>query len=240
MTTNFLEFEIFNGNLENLISEVHISLHQNAYHFCSADAIVQADMAPSLGEIFKVGKLICDSRYLQIYLSLRKPKVKQIRGADFLRGVILSKKMIPEEHFFIVANNELKSELLKFIFEQAHTNLSPTNIYVPGFLEHWYGENEAIEKVLQDNRIKYVWVGIGSPKQFYLSEYISTKFHLKTFSVGAAFDFVLGTKKEANMITRKIGAEWLVRLLSEPKRLWRRYLFGNIHFLRLIIRDVLK
>jgi N-acetylglucosaminyldiphosphoundecaprenol N-acetyl-beta-D-mannosaminyltransferase len=240
MTTNFLEFKIFDGNLEQLISEIQISPDQNAYHFCSADAFVQGDMAPSLGEIFRGGKLICDSRYLQMYLSLRKRRVEQIRGADFLRGIMLSKELIPEEHFFIVANTDLKFKLIKLLFEQIEINLSSTNIYVPGYLAQWYDENGAIEKALQDNRIKYVWVGIGSPKQFYLSEFISNKFQVKTFSIGAAFDFVLGAKKEANMVTRKIGAEWLVRLLSEPRRLWRRYLFGNIHFLLLIIRDVLK
>lgn len=240
MTYKFLEFEIFDGTLEQLVSEIQVSSERKAHHFCSADALVQGEMNQSLKKIFRNGKLICDSRYLYFYLRLRKLKVEQIRGADFLRGIIGSKTMNPAENFFIVANEELKLELLKFFNEKIHIRFSPSNIYVPKFLENWYDENSDIEKALQDNQIKYVWVGIGSPKQFYLSEHITSKLFLNTFSIGAAFDFVLGTKKEANVLTRKIGAEWLLRLIHEPRRLWRRYLFGNINFLRLVLRDFLK
>jgi N-acetylglucosaminyldiphosphoundecaprenol N-acetyl-beta-D-mannosaminyltransferase len=45
-----------------------------------------------------------------------------------------------------------------------------------------------------------------------------------TIGVGAAFDFLSGTKKQAPKWVQKSGFEWLFRLASEPKRLWRRYI----------------
>jgi len=49
--------------------------------------------------------------------------------------------------------------------------------------------------------------------------------------VGAAFDFVAGAKAQAPDWMQGAGLEWLFRLGSEPRRLWRRYLVGNARFL---------
>ncbi len=49
--------------------------------------------------------------------------------------------------------------------------------------------------------------------------------------VGAAFDFHTGRVRQAPRWMMKMGLEWLFRLVVEPGRLWRRYLFNNPHFL---------
>lgn len=49
--------------------------------------------------------------------------------------------------------------------------------------------------------------------------------------VGAAFDFLAGEKAQAPAVMQRAGLEWLFRLASEPRRLWRRYLLGNSRFL---------
>ena len=57
--------------------------------------------------------------------------------------------------------------------------------------------------------------------------------------VGAAFDFHAGTVKRAPAFMRKAGLEWLHRLGSEPRRLWRRYLTTNSRFIWLAARDLM-
>jgi len=49
--------------------------------------------------------------------------------------------------------------------------------------------------------------------------------------VGAAFDFLAGLKKQAPRWMQRSGFEWLFRLATEPRRLWRRYLVNNPRFL---------
>jgi N-acetylglucosaminyldiphosphoundecaprenol N-acetyl-beta-D-mannosaminyltransferase len=56
--------------------------------------------------------------------------------------------------------------------------------------------------------------------------------------VGAAFDFLSGEKKEAPAVLHGTGLEWLHRLATEPRRLWRRYLLGNVAFLRLATHEL--
>jgi N-acetylglucosaminyldiphosphoundecaprenol N-acetyl-beta-D-mannosaminyltransferase len=58
--------------------------------------------------------------------------------------------------------------------------------------------------------------------------------------VGAAFDFLAGTKPAAPRWMSKMGLEWLFRLASEPRRLWKRYLIGNSKFVGLSVRDFLR
>jgi N-acetylglucosaminyldiphosphoundecaprenol N-acetyl-beta-D-mannosaminyltransferase len=43
--------------------------------------------------------------------------------------------------------------------------------------------------------------------------------------VGAAFDFLAGTKRQAPKWMQRYALEWLFRLCSEPRRLWRRYAY---------------
>lgn len=58
--------------------------------------------------------------------------------------------------------------------------------------------------------------------------------------VGAAYDFIAGSKKHAPRWVQKIGMEWLYRLCSEPKRLWRRYLSTNPRFIWHFTKQLIK
>ena len=58
-----------------------------------------------------------------------------------------------------------------------------------------------------------------------------------TAGVGAAFAFLAGTQREAPQWMRRLSLEWFFRLATEPRRLWRRYLFGNTRFLYLVLRS---
>jgi len=57
--------------------------------------------------------------------------------------------------------------------------------------------------------------------------------------VGAAFDFLAGTKRQAPRWLMPLGLEWLFRLATEPRRLWRRYLKHNPRFAALFLRQLL-
>lgn len=57
--------------------------------------------------------------------------------------------------------------------------------------------------------------------------------------VGAAFDFHSGLKLQAPSWMQRLGLEWLFRLLTEPRRLWKRYLYHNSRFIFLAIADLL-
>ena len=58
--------------------------------------------------------------------------------------------------------------------------------------------------------------------------------------IGAVFDFYAETVKRAPQWIINIGLEWLYRLVSEPKRMWRRYLIGNVKFVWAIVGEKIR
>jgi N-acetylglucosaminyldiphosphoundecaprenol N-acetyl-beta-D-mannosaminyltransferase len=76
-----------------------------------------------------------------------------------------------------------------------------------------------------------LWIGLGTPRQDYLVHRLAPLLSIPVVPIGAAFDFWSGAIKEAPRALHGSGFEWLHRLASEPRRLWRRYLLGNPRFL---------
>jgi N-acetylglucosaminyldiphosphoundecaprenol N-acetyl-beta-D-mannosaminyltransferase len=79
---------------------------------------------------------------------------------------------------------------------------------------------------------------LGTPKQDELIGELVNRVHVPLVAIGAAFDFLAGTKPEAPAWLQGTGLEWIFRLLSEPRRLWRRYLVGNTRFVLGAVKDV--
>ncbi len=78
------------------------------------------------------------------------------------------------------------------------------------------------------------FVGIGCPRQeVWIYEYRDLV-PMPLIAVGAAFDFHAGTVRQAPEQMQKAGLEWLFRLVQEPRRLWRRYLFLNPYYSMLV------
>jgi len=86
-----------------------------------------------------------------------------------------------------------------------------------------------------------VWVGLSTPKQErWMYEHRSRLSVPLMAGIGAAFDFVAGTKKQAPAWVRESGLEWLFRLAQEPRRLWRRYLVMGSKFVWNVALELLR
>jgi N-acetylglucosaminyldiphosphoundecaprenol N-acetyl-beta-D-mannosaminyltransferase len=95
-----------------------------------------------------------------------------------------------------------------------------------------------LQNELRRTRPHILWVGLGAPKQELWMSQVAGELDVPIMiGVGAAFDYLAGSKPSAPPYLRHIGLEWLFRLVVEPRRLWRRYLFGNARFVWLLARD---
>ena len=86
-----------------------------------------------------------------------------------------------------------------------------------------------------------LWIGMTAPKQekWTYSHWSELKIHCHTGSIGAVFDFFAGTSKRAPEWWQKHGLEWLYRLCSEPRRMFKRYVIGNPKFLLNVMKEKL-
>ena len=101
----------------------------------------------------------------------------------------------------------------------------------PPFREPTGAELAARDSRISEAGATMVWVGLGTPKQDYEVARLARSLPVISLAVGAAFDFLAGTTPQAPVWMQRNGLEWAYRLASEPKRLGKRYLWGNSMFL---------
>lgn len=139
---------------------------------------------------------------------------------------------------FFYGSTEETLRLLVNNLKRRLPNLNIVGTLSPPFRD--LSEEEKKEQIDIINQVHpdLVWVGLGTPKQqLWMHEY---KDKLKVpvlVGTGAAFDFLAGSKVQAPRWMRDNGLEWLFRLITEPKRLWKRYLIGNSIFLWIFFKE---
>ncbi len=96
-------------------------------------------------------------------------------------------------------------------------------------------EAEVADEIAQINHsgAQILFVGLGCPKQERWMASRRGAVNAVMLGVGAAFDYVGGTKAQAPTWMQSMGLEWLFRLVTEPRRLWKRYLYHNPRFVAL-------
>lgn len=106
--------------------------------------------------------------------------------------------------------------------------------YKPVFSDE---ENEAMISAINHSNPDLLWIGMTAPKQekWAYTHLDRLDVHCHIGTIGAVFDFFAGTVKRAPERWQRVGMEWLYRLLSEPRRMWRRYFIGNAKFIYYIM-----
>jgi N-acetylglucosaminyldiphosphoundecaprenol N-acetyl-beta-D-mannosaminyltransferase len=92
---------------------------------------------------------------------------------------------------------------------------------------------------IEASNIRLLFVGLGCPRQEKWMAAHKGRIQAVMVGVGAAFDFLAGTKRQAPRWMQSLGLEWLFRLATEPLRLWRRYLYNNPRFVALAAAELL-
>jgi len=176
-----------------------------------------------------------DGKLLQVTLSkVFRIRISQIRGVDLMKS-ILSASPNGVNHLFICPNN-LNSDRLKEKIAQIYPNLE-SDFVVPTFSNDIGTLTREISNRINVQKFDYIWVGIGTPKQDFLAQELSY-FTSGTYiiCIGAALDFLAGTKKEAPRFFQNMGLEWLFRFIQEPRRLFKRYFIKSWGFFSIILR----
>lgn len=150
-------------------------------------------------------------------------------GPDLTRLMlsVAERKGIPVG--FHGASHETLCALLGRV-EESHPRLRIVYRYSPPFRQLSELEREIQLAAIHDSGARFLFVGLGCPKQEKWVVEHRGRIPAVMFAVGAAFDFLAGTKPQAPRWMMGAGLEWLFRLASEPGRLWARYLKQNPRF----------
>lgn len=92
-------------------------------------------------------------------------------------------------------------------------------------------EQASLVSRIKESKAKILFVGLGCPRQEVFAYEMSERLNMPILAVGAAFDYFAGVLREPPEFIQRAGLQWLYRVLQEPNRLWKRYLFTNTQFL---------
>ena len=108
--------------------------------------------------------------------------------------------------------------------------------YKPEFTEE---DNRAIIDAINSANPDLLWIGMTAPKQekWTYSHWNELNIHCHVGTIGAVFDFFANTVGRAPKSWQDHGFEWLHRLLKNPRRMWRRYIVGNVLFVAYMVRE---
>ena len=155
---------------------------------------------------------------------------RRIGGPDLLARVVDRGRDVRLRHFF-AGSTEQHLEQLVSALEAGCRGVDIVGRHAPPHSEEPDVEEVAISKI-RASRAQIVWVGLGAPKQeLWMAKAASVLPGVTLVGVGAAFDFIAGSKRRAPAWMQQSGLEWLFRMASEPRRLGGRYVRSNSEFI---------
>lgn len=169
---------------------------------------------------------------------LSQPVPERVTGGDLMERLCIEAARSNLSVFFLGGLPGAADETARK-FERNHPGFRTAGTCCP----HPGFENDPLEcarirQQICDAKPDLLCVAFGAPRQeLWMAENCATLPIGAAISVGAALDTQSGLRRRAPKWTQNVGLEWLYRLASEPRRLWRRYLFGNSYFLGLVARQ---
>jgi N-acetylglucosaminyldiphosphoundecaprenol N-acetyl-beta-D-mannosaminyltransferase len=153
--------------------------------------------------------------------------VTRVYGPDLMEAVCDAGRASGLRHFFYGGDIGVAEELREKLCAR-FSGLQIVGTFTPPFTELSAAEQADLRGRISAAQPDVVWVGLSSPKQ---EQFMATHgASLDTgllIGVGAAFDFLSGRVRQAPRWMQRSGLEWLFRLGTEPRRLWKRYLIHN-------------
>lgn len=163
---------------------------------------------------------------------------QRVPGADlFLEICKISAKY--NKNIFILGGKNGSEKIAVIRLKKMFPNINILGYSPPFGFEVNQEENKKIINEINKLKPGVLFLFIGAPRgeKWIYSNIDKLEVNLAC-QFGAALDFFIGNLKRAPKWMQKIGLEWFWRLLQEPRRLWKRYLIGNIIFVLLVLKEL--
>ncbi len=238
------KIEILNTSIHNLsmdetlneIEKVLGTKDQIHHTVVNAGKVVAMQKDSQLRESVNESDLINADGQAIVWASkiLNKPLKERVTGIDLMENLVKLAHEKDYKIFFFGAKEEVLNQVVT-MYSQKYSNS-----IIAGSRNGYFKpeDEEGIAHEIANSGANILFVAISSPvKENFLYN------HKKTLSsvnfimgVGGSFDVVSGLVKRAPIWMQNSGLEWFYRFIQEPKRMWKRYLVGNLKFVLLVIR----
>jgi N-acetylglucosaminyldiphosphoundecaprenol N-acetyl-beta-D-mannosaminyltransferase len=215
---------------------------------CNVNTLVRAKKNQNLQLILNKFD-ICTPDGFPVALATRlmyKNKQKRVDGYKIFNNTLKASDNKNITHF-LYGNTAEVCELIIDKYKEYSKNIKIIGYYSPPFDDYKNLVNDKHIKNIIELKPDIIWVSLGFPKQELFINSLREKYEFNSnlVGVGFTFDWTAGTKIKAPEWVANLGLEWILRLMQEPRRLFKRYLIDNtlfiyyflIQFLKSILKD---
>ncbi|WP_432071739.1 WecB/TagA/CpsF family glycosyltransferase [Streptomyces wuyuanensis] len=203
-------------------------------HLCNAYTLALADRNPELHSVLNRAALNLPDGQPVVWANQLLHRTAclpatRVYGPDLFLDVFALSQDAGLRHYLLGSTSDVLDALTAEL-QRRFPRARIAGACSPPFRPLTPGELDEQRRDILASGADIVWVGLGTPKQDLHAARLAAALPVVCVAVGAAFDFVAGNKPQAPRWIQRGGLEWTFRLGCEPRRLWRRYLFGNVRF----------
>jgi len=149
--------------------------------------------------------------------------VQRVYGPDLMLAIMEATRDGKCSHYFYGGAPGV-ADALRETMEKRFPGVRIVGTHCPPFRPLTVDEEAALRADVETKKPDLFWVGLSTPKQErFMAAFLPKLATTVALGVGAAFDFHTGRMKEAPRWMMRCGLQWLHRLFSDPRRLWKRY-----------------
>ncbi|MGI9667927.1 MAG: WecB/TagA/CpsF family glycosyltransferase [Acidimicrobiia bacterium] len=207
---------------------------------CNVHSVMSARGDEQLGAVIN-GSEIATPDGVPLVWALRwttQPDQTRVYGPELMRSALVDADDRNWNHFLYGSSPETLDALTQAIASFA-PDASIVGKISPPFRDLTDEEEATFLGEIRESGADVVWVGLGMPKQeMWMGSVKDQLPGIALVGVGAAFDFLAGNVKQAPEWMQNSGLEWVYRLIQEPRRLWKRYIWNNPAFVVLLSQQL--
>jgi N-acetylglucosaminyldiphosphoundecaprenol N-acetyl-beta-D-mannosaminyltransferase len=232
-------------NLGRAVSTINQWIGRRGHHYIcvtGVHGVMESQRSPDLKRIHNEAGMVTPDGMPMVWLSRMGgfADVSRVYGPDLMVAVCAESVAKGWRHYFF-GGAEGVADQLKEKLTARFPGLQVVGTFCPPFRPMSTEEDAELIRTIDAAQPDIVWVGLSTPKQErWMAQHINRLKAPVLVGVGAAFDFHAGLKSQAPKWMQRNGLEWFYRLVTEPKRLWKRYLINNPLFVTYVIAEKLR
>lgn len=206
----------------------------------NVDHIVHLDRNPEFRAAYQnAWTVTADGAPVVAYGRLRGASFTRLTGADLFRALLPALCPDSSRCFFVAPTKTTARGLNTYLLSRGFSPSSIAYDVPPRGFEEDPDYSEWLAQRIREHTTTHLFFGVGAPKsEIWIHRHRRILGDCYAMSLGAAFEFFIGTRKRAPLWVQRSGLEWFWRFLLEPHRLFRRYFLDSWHFLAVVKKDL--
>jgi N-acetylglucosaminyldiphosphoundecaprenol N-acetyl-beta-D-mannosaminyltransferase len=232
---------IDNVSMDDAVHRVAEFIEQGGSHrylAMNVHKVVALRRFPALARMASQSDLVTADGQPIIWASrwLGKPLKGRVTGIDLMEALVRLAAEKGYRVFFLGATPEVLSSVVLH-----YQQLFPRMAIVGDRNGYWNADQEpAVIQEICKAQPQILFVAMSSPRKEEFIDRLLQQCEIPfAMGVGGAFDVIAGVTKRAPDLMRRVGLEWLWRVLQEPRRMWKRYVSDGIRFSVIVLQELL-